>query len=284
MIDSLLEITRDASAIILEIYNRSEEFQIDQKEDRTPVTEADLAAHHLIVERLHDLAPDIPIISEESGVPPIEERAVWNRFFLVDPLDGTKEFISRNGEFTVNIALIEGGAPVVGVVGVPVLNTIYMGCGQANYGVVGSFRMVGPEDPERIISSRFTPPGVADVVVSRSHGDMRTEAFLNKLGIQTGKCIASGSSLKFCRVAEGVADLYPRMGPTMEWDTAAGDAVWRWSVGGAVSNNFNNVKDSQSVAPPVPRWSPLRYNKPSLKNGTFILGLEEREHPVQISF
>lgn len=202
-------------------------FAVECKGDGSPVSEADRRAEQVIVARLSEAFPDLPIVAEEAaaaGAP--QGRA--DRFFLVDPLDGTKEFIARNGEFTVNIALIENGVPVAGVVLAPALDVIYVGT-LGDGAVKGTVDPTGPAPRTPIRTRRCAEPPVA--VASRSHLTAPTEAMLRQAGAR--QCRSIGSSLKFCLLAEGAADFYPRLGPTMEWDTAAGDAVLR-AAGGAV--------------------------------------------------
>ncbi len=250
MLNQVIKIAREAGKRILEFY--ATEVEVITKEDDSPLTMADLAAHHLIVDALKEMDPDTPIISEESGIPEFEERKNWEQFWLVDPLDGTKEFIKKNGEFTVNIALIKNKKPVLGVVYVPAFDVLYY----AEEGL-GAFKKEDGKLAQKLEHAAFTPPGKAKIVVSRSHGDDTTAAKLKKMDIEVHEEIPSGSSLKFCLVAEGKADLYPRLGPTMEWDTAAADAVYRYSV-----------EEGEKA-------SPLEYNKESFKNPYFILGLSE---------
>ena len=208
-------IAEAAGREILAIYETS--FNVEQKDDRSPLTAADLASHKTIVARLAELTPDIPILSEESASVDFKERSGWDRFWLVDPLDGTKEFIKRNGEFTVNIALIDNHRAVLGVVLVPVSGVCYWGIsGQ------GAWRSNPGEQPQPIRVSQLSD-GPVRVVGSRSHGGEQLQAFVEKLGEH--QLVAIGSSLKLCLVAEGSADIYPRLGPTSEWDTAAAQAV-----------------------------------------------------------
>ena len=236
----------DAGTAILNFYSKP--IKVERKEDNSPLTQADLAAHDIIVNALKRISPDVPIISEESRVPDYNERKEWNRFWLVDPLDGTKEFLKKNGEFTVNIALIENNVPVFGVVYIPAKNVTYFGeLGK------GSFKIENGKQ-KKIISKTPDLDKPVTVVSSRSHGSNDLEEKLSELGVTIGNNIAAGSSLKFCLVAEGSADIYPRFGPTMEWDTGAGDAVFRYS--------------GEEV-----RYSPIRYNKESLLNEGFIIGL-----------
>lgn len=252
MLKEIIGVAHRAGDAILEYYHQDKEVEISRKEDDSPLTKADLASHEIIMEALQELDPETPVISEESGIPEYEDRKGWTKFWIVDPLDGTKEFIKKNGEFTVNIALVDEGVPVMGVVYVPDKETVYY----AEKGK-GAYKQVGVEEPQRIYSSpaRKDEPLVA--VQSRSHGSETLKEQLSEQGLQVEKAIPAGSSLKFCLVAEGKADIYPRMGPTMEWDVAAGDAVYRYSA--------------RKGAHP----SPLTYNKPDLKNGSFIVGLDE---------
>ena len=245
LLGPLLDIARDAGDHILTVYET--DFEVATKADKTPVTEADLLAHNAIVRGLQRITPDIPVLSEESAKIAFEERRRWESYWLVDPLDGTKEFINRNGDFTVNIALIQRGEPIVGVVYMPVNRTSYYG----SLGV-GAFRREG-NGAERPIHVRVNAENPVRVVASRSHRGELLDAYLEKLGAH--QVVSRGSSLKFCLVAEGAADVYPRLGPTCEWDTGAGHAVLL-AAGGHVVD-----LDGQ----------PLRYNsKESLLNPHFI--------------
>jgi 3'(2'), 5'-bisphosphate nucleotidase len=215
LIKPLVALARAAGDRILEVY--ATDFSVQSKNDESPLTLADLAAHRTIVPGLRELAPDIPIISEEGGLPPFAERGKWHRYWLIDPLDGTKEFVNRNGEFTVNIALVVNGRPVLGVVHVPVQHTTYTGCEGH-----GADKRIGDGRPEKIhVAAKASLP--PRVVGSRSHRGASLDAFLERLG--AFDMVPMGSSLKFCVVAEGGADVYPRLGPTSEWDTAAAQAV-----------------------------------------------------------
>lgn len=218
------------------------------KDDRSPLTEADLVSNQIIVDGLARLTPDIPVLSEESAAIAYEQRAGWQRFWLVDPLDGTKEFIKRNGEFTVNIALIEHGKPVLGVVHAPALNVCYSGAIDA-----GAFVERAQGGPEPIHVGVRDADHAIKVVASRSHRDARTTALLDRLGAY--ECISMGSSLKFCLVAEGSAHFYPRLGPTMEWDTAAAHAIVN-AAGGRVCDLSG---------------ADLHYNKADLHNPEFFV-------------
>lgn len=190
---------------------------ITQKADDSPLTKADLASHQLITAELTKQWPEIPVLSEESAEIPWETRQKWQQYWLVDPLDGTKEFINRNGEFTVNIALIQHHKPVLGIVHVPVTDISYFGAKD-----FGSWRQ---QDSETATAIEVRQPSAEPAVIvgSRSHANPELASQLNQLGPH--ELVSMGSSLKFCRVAEGLADFYPRMGPTCEWDTAAAQAV-----------------------------------------------------------
>lgn len=225
---SLLEevevIAREAGAAIMGIYAR--DFSVWEKEDKSPLTEADAAAHEVITRRLERLQPSLPILSEEA-VGDFSGADSSGRYWLVDPLDGTKEFIKRNGEFTVNIALIEKGRSILGVVYAPVLNVAYL----AAEGL-GAFKM-GPDGMRASIRVAEHTEGASwRVVGSRSHAGDSLTAFLQQLG--SHELISMGSSLKFCLVAEGNADVYPRMGPTSLWDTAAAQCVVEQAGGGVI--------------------------------------------------
>ena len=212
---AVVDIARQAGAEILKIYES--DFAVETKTDDSPLTAADRAAHECIVAALLQLTPDIPVWSEESAEIDVAERSGWPVFWLVDPLDGTKEFIKRNGEFTVNIALINGNEPVMGVVHVPVTRRDYLG-----YVGGGAFVIDDGGDPRPISVSRTAETPVR-VVGSRSHRGDSLEAYLDWIGPHV--MVPMGSSLKLCLVAAGVADVYPRLGPTSEWDTAAAQAV-----------------------------------------------------------
>jgi len=215
LVDPVRSISRQAGQEILKIYDS--DFDVETKADNSPLTAADRAAHELIVASLKKLTPKIPIWSEESASIPYTERADWSEFWLVDPLDGTKEFIKRNGEFTVNIALISGNEPVLGVVHVPVTGRCYFG-----YQGGGAFLSDGDGASQPIaVSEQMQTP--IRVVGSRSHASPSLQTYLDIIGPHV--MVPMGSSLKLCLVAAGEADLYPRLGLTSEWDTAAAQAV-----------------------------------------------------------
>lgn len=231
---------------ILEIYET--DFAVEHKDDKSPLTAADLAAHTTISAGLEALTPDIPVLSEESASIPFEERRRWRRYWLIDPLDGTREFIKRNGEFTVNIALVHDGRVELGIVYVPVTRLTYFACTGG-----GAFRQEAGGAPQAI-RVRALPDGPVVVAGSRSHGGESLQRFLANLGPH--ELVSLGSALKSCLVAEGRADIYPRLGLTSEWDTAAAQCVVE-EAGGRVTG-----LDLQ----------PLRYNtKDSLLNPHFFV-------------
>ena len=238
-------LARRAGGAILEVYAGS--FAVERKADDSPLTAADMASHRVIVDGLRALTPDIPVLSEESKSLDWATRRAWQRYWLVDPLDGTREFVKRNGEFTVNIALIENHAPVLGVVLLPVTGALYYGIGGE-----GAFMEAAPGALPQPVATRVAP-AVPVVAGSRSHGGDRQVGFLAKLGEH--RLLPVGSSIKFCMVAQGEADLYLRLGPTSEWDTAAAQCVVE-QAGGAVVDLAGQ---------------PLRYNtKDSLLNPEFL--------------
>ncbi len=248
-LEQVVMIATEAGRRILDVYEQK--FEVDHKDDGSPLTAADQAANEVIVARLQALTPDIPILSEESAKIEYSQRAGWTRFWLVDPLDGTKEFVSRNGEFTVNIALVENGRPLLGVVYVPVTGVCYL----AAHGH-GAWKEKGGCD-RRPIAVRSYRGGPATVVASRSHRGESLDRFLARLEAREGKfeTTSLGSSLKLCMVAEGAADIYPRLGPTSEWDTAAAHCVVEVAGG--------RVTDVEGRA--------LRYNKPNILNPFFLV-------------
>ncbi len=246
-----------AGEAILEIYE-SGDFDVNHKADDSPLTKADLASHNVIVAGLAALTPEIPILSEESASIPFEERQTWDKYWLVDPLDGTKEFIKKNGEFTVNIALIEQGKSILSVVYVPVSAVNY----SAAVGV-GVFKKADGKRSSIMVkkNSRFKPT----VVGSRSHMSDEVKDYLSRLGQH--ELVSMGSSLKFCLVAEGQADLYPRLGLTSEWDTAAAQCIVEQAGGQVVTMD----------------GKPLIYNtKDSLLNPHFMVYGDKSRHWVDV--
>ena len=251
-IDVLLKTAARAGDAILEVYEK--DFDVETKDDQSPLTEADRRSNRVILEALQEHYPDIPVISEETKTVPYEERKNWEWFWLVDPLDGTKEFIKKNGEFTVNIALVHRNTPWAGVVYQPVTGTFYSAsCGQ------GAYRTENASDPFRLGgNTHYSEKDSVVVVASRSHLTPEVEAFvenLRNIGKQV-EFLSAGSSLKLCLVAEGKADVYPRLGPTMEWDTAAAHAVATEAGRQVLACDSRNS---------------LIYNKKSLLNPHFIV-------------
>lgn len=244
-IASVVAIALDAGRAIMAVYQS--EIAVSHKEDNSPLTQADLAAHDIIMSGLAALQPELPVISEESASIPFEERKQWNRYWLVDPLDGTREFIKRNGEFTVNIALIDDHQPVMGVVYAPALDLLFFSAKGE-----GAYRQLGDKQPQSIHARAFDSTQVT-VAGSRSHAGERLLGFLDRIGPHM--LISMGSSLKICLVAEGRADVYPRLGLTSEWDTAAAQCVLE-EAGGRLMDTDGHV---------------LRYNaKESLLNPEFF--------------
>lgn len=242
LLDAVAGIAESAGAAILEVYDT--DFAVEAKDDKSPITAADRRAHDVIRAAL---PPEAPILSEEARAVPWDIRRHWTEYWLVDPLDGTKEFVNRNGQFTVNIALVRAGRPVLGVVHVPVTGITYAG-------IVGRGAWRRAPGGEQVpIQVRALDGGPVRVVGSRSHRGPDLDGYLERLGPH--EMVPMGSSLKFCVVAEGSADVYPRLGPTSEWDTAAAEAVLTAAGGRVVAS------DGQ----------PMRYNKgPDLLNPWFI--------------
>jgi len=244
--ETLRALALEAGRRIMEVYERGA-VEAVAKADASPVTEADLAADRAIGEGLAAAFPGIPVVTEERA----ESHALAGagRFFLVDPLDGTKDFVARRGEFTVNIALVEGGRPVAGVVFAPAVGRLFLGVG----GRATEERTEAEAAPPMAIAVATADPGALRVVASKSHRDPATDAYIARYPVAS--FVAAGSSLKFCLLAAGEADLYPRLGRTMEWDTAAGHAVLA-AAGGSVRS--------------LPDHAPLAYGKPGWENGPFV--------------
>jgi len=245
---AVIDLAREAGRATMTYYDGPTDAGVREKVDRSPVTLADEVAHGILVEGLHRIDPATPVVSEEAEAASFENRQGWRRFWLVDPLDGTKEFIKRRAEFTVNVALIEEGEPVFGVVLAPALDLLYWAVKGE-----GAWREEKGGVPERIYSTIPAPGTPLTVVESLSHPSEELEQYLRTIPV--ARRVKAGSSLKFCWVAEGRADIYPRLGPTMEWDVAAGDCIYRQS-----GRNGE-------------RPSPLTYNKPDLRNPSFVIGL-----------
>ena len=248
LLDAVIALSIDAGHAIMEIY--AQDFSVAKKDDLSPLTEADMAAHHIIVAGLEKLTPELPILSEESAALPFTTRATWNRYWLVDPLDGTREFVKRNGEFTVNIALIENHKPVLGVVYVPVTGICYY----ARQGQGAHKQEVGNAQAPQHIHVRAWNGEQLIVAGSQSHRSDAFDIFLANIG--DCQVISIGSSLKSCLVAEGKVHIYPRLGLTSEWDTAAAQCIVE-EAGGQLTDTA---------------LRPLRYNtKESLLNPSFLV-------------
>ena len=245
---AVVNLVREAGRATMVYYDGTVAADVREKDDRSPVTLADEVAHRILLDGLRRLDPATPVVSEEAEAAAFETRRGWRRFWLVDPLDGTKEFIKRRAEFTVNVALIENGEPVFGVVEAPALDLLYWAVKGG-----GAWREEKGGPAERIYSSAPVSGTPLTVVESLSHPSPELEEYLKTIPV--ARRVKAGSSLKFCWVAEGRADLYPRLGPTMEWDVAAGDCVYRQSG-----------REGE-------RPSPLTYNKPDLRNASFVIGL-----------
>ncbi len=245
---AVVDLSREAGRATMTYYDAPENAGVREKDDRSPVTLADEVAHEILVEGLQRIDPSTPVVSEEAQAESFEARQGWQQFWLVDPLDGTKEFIKRRAEFTVNVALIDNGEPVLGVVLAPAMDLLYWAVKGG-----GAWKEDQGGTAERIYSTAPAPGSPLTIVESLSHPSPELEEYLRTIPV--ARRVKAGSSLKFCWVAEGRADLYPRLGPTMEWDVAAGDCVYRQSG-----------RDGE-------RPSPLTYNKPDLRNTSFIIGL-----------
>lgn len=238
-------IAQKAGEAIMEIY--AKDFSIEYKDDKSPLTEADTKSNQVICDALQELYPEIPIVSEENKIIEFDTRKNWEYYWCIDPIDGTKEFIKKNGEFTVNIALIHDGIPVLGVVYAPVLESIY----SAKQGE-GAFK----NDVKLPLQTNDNLSEKMFVVASKSHLSFETQEFIDNLETKEVEQVSKGSSLKLCMVAEGSADIYPRLAPTMEWDTAAADAVVREA--GKMTFQFESD-------------TPVVYNKEDLLNPWFVV-------------
>lgn len=263
LLNAVNEIAIAAGSEILDVYNSEQAIEVSTKQDDSPLTDADRRAHLLIVDRLSSLTPNIPLLSEESDAIDYSLRKSWQRYWLIDPLDGTKEFINRNGEFTVNIALIENGQSVAGVVHVPVTGISYFG----GIGIGAWKQNINQLDNEvqLIVSQAMQENSGVRIVASRRHLGEQLDALVEKIENHFGKAtlLSMGSSLKMCLLAEGSADIYPRMAPTCEWDTAAAHGILCAAGGEIVDLQFR----------------PLRYNsKPELLN-PFFIALADRTYP-----
>jgi len=246
-IKNLIDICSQAGKKILEIYQKSDKkyMEIEYKSDNSPLTLADRKSHEIICSSLKKNYPDIPILSEEGSEIAYHERKKWNRFWLIDPIDGTKEFIKKNGEFTINIALIEQNTPILGIVYAPVLKKYWYGSKEGSFSLqYGALKKIQVNNDLN---------DTIKVVASRSHSNALLQDFLNS--IDNYELISMGSSLKICLIADGNADIYPRLAPTMEWDTAAAHAVLKFANGNLIDLNTK---------------SEMKYNRKNLKNSHFI--------------
>jgi 3'(2'), 5'-bisphosphate nucleotidase len=246
-IEDIITIAQKAGNVIMEIYRK--DFSVEYKDDKSPLTEADKKANDIIIKGLNALSVILPILSEEGNKVPYEERKNWEYFWMIDPLDGTKEFIKKNDEFTVNIALIHKDKPILGIVYAPALNEIYWASqGAGAYKDGRKLPLFANPDTSKTLK----------VVASKSHLSLDTQKYIDKLAKTTEviECISKGSSLKLCMVAEGSADIYPRLAPTMEWDTAAADAI---------------IRESGKHVYEFEREVVLRYNKKNLLNPFFLV-------------
>ena len=247
-LDTVIDIAHDAGELITQVYRG--EFDVEIKDDGTPLTIADQRSHNLICNRLLELTPEFPVLSEESDYITYEDRRHWRNYWLVDPLDGTKEFVKKSGEFTVNIALMHESQPVLGVVHTPTKEWTHWGVHAR-----GAWKQVGNGKREPVKTKSYAG-GNAIVVASKSHGQKKLEQFLDNLEKTEGSYDITnmGSALKICLVAEGIGDIYPRLGLTSEWDTASADIIIREAGGRIIQSN----------------GKPVVYNKPNLLNPYFL--------------
>ncbi|MDF1698455.1 MAG: 3'(2'),5'-bisphosphate nucleotidase CysQ [Saprospiraceae bacterium] len=252
LIEDLIPVSKEAGHAILKYYQTNNQ-GIQKKADTSPITKADLASNHIICQALQSLSPDIPIVSEENEDEPFSVRSQWEYCWVVDPLDGTKEFINGNGEFTTNIGLVHNHEVVAGIVYVPVSDEMFYAVKE-----MGAFKLINGK-PVQITAQSFAP-GESDlkIVCSRSHLNDSTQEFID--GFSNPELVARGSSLKFLSIAEGEAHVYPRMAPTMEWDTCAAQIILEEAGGSVLDNELNQ---------------PLRYNKSNLLNPFFIAKANE---------
>jgi len=244
--DFVTTIAREAGKAIMEVYDT--DFEVNRKDDKSPLTLADVRSHRIIADSLRTRYPDIPVLSEEGKEVPFEIRRNWDRFWLVDPLDGTKEFVKRNGEFTVNIALVENHTPVLGIIYIPVTGRLFVGNVPE-----GCWEITGAGRRKLRVAQMPALGAPVRILRSRSHPTPQLDEFLSV--ISSYQITNRGSSIKFCAVAEGEADFYPRFGPTWEWDTAAGQAII--TAAGGVMLDLSG--------------KPFVYNKQNLLNGPFIV-------------
>ncbi len=253
LLSDIVTLAKQTGKQVLNVYHS--DFKVEYKADSSPLTMADVAAHEYICQGLNQLMPGIPILSEELATLAFEERQHWQRYWLIDPLDGTKEFLEKNGEFTINIALIEDHVPILGVIYAPVFDVCYFAADKQ-----GAFKQIAQQSPQLLRSPRWKSNSPITLAISRRHGMDSLQAFFSKFSALN--LIRCGSALKFCWLAEGFADLYPRFSPTCEWDTAAAQCVLN-EAGGTIIDLKGQI---------------LRYNtKPSLCNTAF-LAVGDRHH------
>jgi 3'(2'), 5'-bisphosphate nucleotidase len=257
LLNDVVSLAKQAGDRVLSIYQS--EFTVEYKTDKSPITVADLASHESICQGLRYLTPDLPIISEESASISFQKRRCWEKYWLIDPLDGTKEFLEKNGEFTINIALIERHKPSLGVIFVPSMNICYF----ARNGL-GAYKQIGQAQPKVILGRAWKKEQPITAVISRRHGTEEQKKFLAQFS--SLNLLHSGSALKFCWVAEGLADIYPRFSPTFEWDTAAGHCILN-EAGGQVIDKAGQA---------------LQYNcSSSLQIADFLAVADKRHHWLQ---
>lgn len=268
-LEKVIAIAKSAGSAIMEVY--ATDFSVENKEDNSPLTQADLSANQIIVSALRQLTPSVPVLSEESATVDFEKRQHWQQYWLIDPLDGTREFVKRNGEFTVNIALIVHGSTVLGVVYAPVTGLLYF----ATYHH-GAYKQLGASVPLRI-HTKILNPNQPVLAISRSHTDQRTQKFIEHIETacnNQAELIPMGSSLKICMVAEGLADVYPRLGPTSEWDTAAAHCILQEAGGDIIDttgatlryNNKSSLLNPFFFAQGESNFNWAQFLDPSLTN------------------
>lgn len=260
-IELIASIAKKAGDAIMEIYQK--DFTVEYKDDKSPLTEADTLSNQIICAELAQHYPDIPMLSEENKAVEYDERKSWDYYWCIDPIDGTKEFIKKNDEFTVNIALVHAGVPVAGVVFAPALGDMYI----AKKGE-GAFK----NSAKLPLKHNLTPDMYLNVVASKSHLSEETQAFIDALAVNTEEIhqVSKGSSLKLCMVAEGEADIYPRLAPTMEWDTAAAQAIVL-EAGKAVYEYNEKVSPDIYISKEALNLKPLKYNRENLLNPWFVV-------------
>ncbi|MFM2322742.1 MAG: 3(2) 5-bisphosphate nucleotidase [Pseudomonadota bacterium] len=253
LLSDVISLARQAGDQVLKVYRS--DFTVEFKADKSPLTAADLASHYCICQGLQCLTPDLPIISEESTSISFAERRLWSRYWLIDPLDGTKEFLEKNDEFTINIALIDRHKPILGIVFAPALDVCYFA-----ESAQGAFKQIAQNPPEPLNSGAWQEGSAITAVVSRRHGMNELRVFLAQFAHLN--LLYCGSALKFCFVAEGLADIYPRFSPTFEWDTAAGQCILE-QAGGAVIDYKGKL---------------LRYNRSSSLRKAAFLAVADKSH------